>query len=201
MGVALGFFVLLSTVGLCCLTGRGPLGPAHPLLLPLPFLFSLCFPAGGPFCVRVPVVCLFPVGGLCRRVRGVLSSGPLVAACRWRSAFSGLALSGRAGRSPGVLSVGPVGVARVVAWLGGFPASVEWVRGFAVVWPSLLLSSVPLGLRVCPSGVERAPSLACSSSFLFVCGWDFPPFPVVYFCGGSASSFLCLSWAGACNGR
>ena len=179
-------------------------------LLPAPAVFP--FGAAPPpfFCsVSLPVVlvvsaspslvvCLFPGRGLCRRVRGVLSSGLSVATLPWQSAFSGWVSSGWAGWCLSVLSVGPVVVARGVASLAGLPASLEWVRGFAAVWLSLLYSLAPPGWRVVQGG----------SPFAFF--WLFPVrmwvgfthFPVAFFCGGGfVCSSLCQPWAGTCTGQ
>ena len=153
------WFLVLSCCA--CLVALSPIPAVVSVVpaLPLPFVcFFFLF-----FCAVLVVsasswslACLFPGGGVCRRVWGISSSGPSVAAWSWWAAFSGWASLGWARWSLRVLSVGPVGAAHGVAWLGGFPASMEWVPGYAVVWPSLLLSSGPLSWRVCARGVERA---------------------------------------------
>ena len=59
---------------------------------------------------------------------------------------------------------------------GGLSASAFWVGGFAVVWLSLPLSSVPPGWRLCVRGVGRA------AWPLPIRRWvAFPSFPVVLF--------------------
>ena len=72
---------------------------------------------------------------------------------------------------------------------GGLSASASGVRGFAVAWRSLLLSSVPPGLRVCVPGVGRPVRPFPSRRWV-----GFPPFPVVFIFrwGGGVSLFLPL---------
>ena len=91
--------------------------------------------------VRITGSASFPAKG-CAGVPGV-SSRLSAAVWLWWAALSGRASSGCAGWSFGVLLVGPVGVALRIAWLGGgLSASALGLRGFAVVWLSLKLSSV-----------------------------------------------------------
>ena len=98
--------------------------------LPAPFWMGVCAGMSGVF--------FLARRWLCGRRGPLFFSLHVVRLCGW--SFS-------------VLSVGPVGVACGVAWLGVLPASLEWVRGLAVVWLFLLLSSAPLGWRACASGV------------------------------------------------
>ena len=160
MGVVLGSVVLWYTGSHYRLFR--PWSPWSPLS-PSPSSFFLSFCA-----VLVvsalpwSVACLFPGGAVCWRVRGVSSSGASLAAWSSLAAFSGRASSGPAGWSLGVLSVGPMGAALGVAWLQGLPASVEWVRGFAVVWLSLLLSRSPWLAGVRLWGGEGHSAVSCS---------------------------------------
>ena len=136
-----------------------------------------------------PVVCLFPGRGVCRRVRGVSSSELSAAVWSWWAALSDRASSGCLGCSFGVLLAGHVGVAHGVARPGGGLST--WalgVCGFAVVWLSLPLSSVPPGWRVCVPGVGRA-----VRPFPIHVWVGFPPFPVVLvFLRGGGCLFLPL---------
>ena len=128
--------------GLAAYSGRGPLGCPPP-----PFFFAVCGSVSLPAVLVVStapwlVVCLFPGRGLCRPLRDGLSSDSSVAPWPLWSAFSGWGLSPCwAGWSPSVLAVGPVGVARGLAWLGGCP---PWWNGCVVSGFCGCLSCLPL---------------------------------------------------------
>ena len=164
-----GLWVWPSVLSFC-----GPLSGHFRLFLPWPLWSSplpFCFCSDFLPAVLVvsaslwTVVCLFPGEGLCRCVQGVLCSGLLVAASPWWSAFSGSAPSGL---SLGVLSVGPVGVAGGVTWLGRVPrlgGVGAWLRGFFAVSPAFLRSpwlagSALVGLRGLPCWF--VPAVSCS---------------------------------------
>ena len=194
-----GLWVWFSVLSCCgslmvavACSGRGLLGPRSP---PFVFFFAVLVVSASPS----SVACLFPGGGVCRRVWDVFFSDASVAAWSWCVAFSGWASLGSSVWSLGVLLAGPVGVAHGVAWLGGLPRQVQLVRGFAVLWLSFLLFSVLPCLGVCTCWVV-------STARLFpVCRWvGFPPLPVV-FCSswgrGFACSSPCPTRAGACTSR
>ena len=190
-----GLWVCLSVLSCCsslpvavACSGRGPPGPSPPPLLL--FFFAVLVVSASLWSLG----CLFPGRGVCRRVRDFFSSGLSVAAWSLWAAYSGWASSGLVVWSLAVLIVGPLGVANGVAWRGGLPPSMESVCGFAVGWPSLLLSSDLSGWRVCTRGVERAARLFPVRDW--VC---FPPFPVV-FCLvlGGHCLFLSLPSVGRC---
>ena len=113
-----------------------------------------------------------------------------VLACPWcpllgRAAVLGWLSPGLAGWSPGVLLGGPVGVAFVVAWLGGLPASCG-------------VGTRPLGCDT----VSCPPSLF-SDGRAFVVGQGLPP-SVRFVCpffswGGGIRLFLPLPSLGWCN--
>ena len=185
MGVSFGSFVLWSTGGHCCIFR--PWSPWPPRPSPPPsFSGSVSLPA--VFVVSASpglVVCLLPGGALCRPPRGALSSGLSVAAWPLWFAFSGWALSSGWGGCPlGVLAVGPAGVARSLAWLGG---GAPW-------WSGCVAS------RVCGC-VSCLPPPPLVGGFVLVgqrgpCGLvgqfpvrravGFPPLPVVFFWGGAS---------------
>ena len=97
-----------------------------------------------------PVVCLFPGGGVCRRVRGVSSSRLSATAWSWWAALSGWASSGWVGWSFSVLLVGLVGFAHGVAMLGRvvrLGVGGAWLRGCVAVAPAFLPSAWVAGVR------------------------------------------------------
>ena len=177
-----------------------------PLVAPSPFIF---FPVcGSVFLPAVLAVSAAPWlvvrlslgAGLCRPVRGGLSSGPPVAPWPLWSPFSGWGLSPAwAGWSLGVLAVGPVGVARGLAWLGGCP---PWWGGWVASRFCGCLSCLPplplVGgfVLVGRKGLTLWLVPAVSCSYLGA-----PPPLLVFFWGGVASSSLCPPWAGACTCR
>ena len=148
-------------------------------LLPVPVLGLLVSVPPSPFLWVASMVIFFGGPpflrwGVCRRVRGFLSSaGPLLSA-GWAPVF----FRGAPWVSPLVLP----------GW-GVCPPLVKWVRGLSVVCLSL---APPLFFfwRVRARGWAGVPPLLCC---LFV------PF---FFCGGGfACSSLCLPWAGARTDR
>ena len=176
VGVALGSFVLRASGGRYYLVRL--CSPWSPLPPPLFFFCSPSLPAvlvvsGSPWSMTR----FFPGGGLCRRFWGVFSFSLSVAAWPWWSAFSGWASSGRAGWSLGVLSVGPVGVARGVAWLyGGLPARrngcvASWLCGRLSCFPPLPLAG----------GCALVGWRGLHGCFLLVGGWGFAPSLLFFF--------------------
>ena len=157
-------FSALSCCGSVVVAVLGPLVSAPPSSFRLGF-FCLFFcyvralVAGGPPLLR---------SGVRWRVRGVFSSGPSVAVWLWWDTAFGWASSGWAVWSPGVLSVGPVGVTFGLALLGGCPPLVELVRGFPVVRLSPPLCSFPVGRMVCVHGMVGLPPF-----FVFFWGGGF----------------------------
>ena len=174
-------------------SGRGPRCLRSPPPLRLFFLSFFC----AVLVVSASswsVACLFPGRGVCRRVRGVSSSGPSVAAWSLWGTFFGCASLSWAGWSLGVLSVGPVGSAHGGAWLGG--GAPRWSGCLASRLCSFPSCFPPVPLAGCALMGWRGPL----GGFLFV-GGGFPPFLVIFFREGVACSFLCPPPAGACTGR
>ena len=143
-------------VGVACPRPRPPPSYAPPLFFPSPW----------------PVLCLFPGGGVCRRVRGVSSSRLSAAAWSWWTASSDSASSAWAEWSFGVLLVGPLNVAQGVTRPGGGCQPRRW-------------GCTALQLRGCPSPFRLFPLggpflfVGYGGPFgrlLFVGGWGFPPF-------------------------
>ena len=153
---------LVHPDGGCFVSGRGWVSPVPGRAPPPPFRKPFFPPC--PW----PGVCLFPGGAVCRRVRGVSSSGLSAAAWSWWAALSRWASSGSMQWSFGVLLVGLVGVAHGLAMLGGGCPPRRW-------------GCVASRLRGCRSHFPPFP-LGGGCAFLG-CGWLFGRFLLVAGCG------------------
>ena len=184
VGVALGFLLLLSTDGHCCLSGRGPLGPPNPLLPPPLFFprsvslptvlavsaspWSASFPSG----VRVGMSGVFCP--MARRWPGGRGSPPSLAwrcwagraclpvSCRWVPWSSPVVSPGWGGSPP--------------RWSGYVASRFRGRPSCFPPFPSVC-GFAPVGWRGLP--LWLVPAVSCS----YVGGIS-PPFPCCFFGGG-----------------
>ena len=156
VGVVSGSVVLWLCGGGRCVSRSWPPWSLPPFVWVYPFFFVSMW----------PVVCHFSGGVVCWRVRGVFTSGPSAAVSTWWAAVSGWVSSGWSGLPPGVLSTAPWVSPLVVPGRGSL-ASVELVRGFAVVQWSPPFSFFPVGRWVCARGWVGLPPFRVCFSFGF----------------------------------